>query len=1204
MRTSEKLQFQLSSCLRILLADRYFRAGVAFAVVITLIEFLVRMSLGELLGALTIGLQAIVKGGVAGLIVGLLHLAIVSHPTSPYYSSISWARRILEATAIGTTVFIGDAALFMLVSEHSSGEANLISPLIFGPLLAAFAAPLAIWTLWSTEYQSSAKSATNRRPHFAIGAALTTTVVLLSSFTVILGFERNRAWLGQAHVAQIIDLASRQRMLSQRISNLAQRAAALTADQRSRTIYQFEDAVEQLTMQSEQLNELIGARTNTPAGGTFGVLPRLDRAMLMRNTLLQQAGEARSSLEHSSIVSPALHDASESYLKAMEGICTRLQLQADAETNWAIESNAVHSLISPLLLLVILCSVVAPLVRIFQSQFAAEHFARLSATSALTRLETYQTALDDHFSVVVTDPQGLILEVNKKFCLLCGYSSDDLRGQKISSLNAGIHSQDFFKGMWNTVASGNIWSGEICNKSKDRSLYWVQAIIFPIFDPAGGTEKYVSIRTDITNVKRQSAVLKAIVDGFPGGVALIDKDNRVVEHNSQYRQLLDLPDSLFVEQEPALEAILRYEANSGEFGAGNVDDLVQERLMRVNECHESSYEWVRPTGQALDIHRTPISGGGYVTTYIDNTDRKAAQSSLKRAHAQLTAFVKHAPVSIAMLDNGLRYVGQTERWIEEYDLGNSVLTGRHLYDVFPDLREDWKQALERGLEGIPASSDEDVFERLDGTNTTFRWEVHPWRLSDNNSGGILILTEDISERKQIERSLWRAANIDGLTGLANRRLFYDRLSEFMREAIDSDTCFTLGLVDIDKFKEINDTLGHDAGDEMLSAIGKRLEATLGNENFVARLGGDEFAFVIRKSTSVETVRARLAATFASIAEPIDFNGSPRMCTISCGITTFPTDANKPTDLLKNADLALYSAKSHGRNRFEAFQPSMRSSLDRSKRIRKEIAEALENDALCLYFQPFVETNSGAITGFEALLRWRHPTQGILPPGAFLEAFEDASLCAAIGVRVLELAMKQIGEWNERGIQFGYVAINVTSADFAARDFCSRLMGLLQKYGASIHQLSVEVTEGMFLGRGAEAVKNELDTLQNLGVKIALDDFGTGYASLTHLKKFPIDCLKIDRSFVHDMESDRYSLSIVRAVIQLALSLNLSIVAEGVEKQSQRGLLDSFGCPRIQGYLIAKPLAPEDIPDFLSRHTISAELMAAAHSRSISVNVAA
>ena len=1186
MALSDALPVRLKFHYPAFLANRYIAAGLIYLAVIGLAELISDRLLDSLALKLTISNAALAKGLTVGLLVGLFHVALISSQRPPYLRKTGLQPLICDFTAICVTALVVETIIQMFLSDHQMIQSEIGRQTFSIALLTAFAAPIAVWTIWSSDFQrdfSTSAFEKFRKPSVVVAVTIVSTLALISLLAVIVGVERDRAWTGQAHFAEILKRYGRQLALGERISNVAQQAADADGVDRTRLLETLKVVTDELAEQASFPLESVNKKFGKLDQQNAAVLRRLDQTAPLRWTLLEQAKVTRRSIDNGGPISPGLILASEAFVKVMESATMEFELLATSATEQASQINRLIGVLFPLLLSVIIFSVFGPIVQIFQKQYVGEQSASLDSAAILARLRTYQTALDEHFSVVVTDCEGRILEVNKKFCRLSGYSEGEVIGQTNSLLNSGHHKPEFFADMTRALLSGKTWGGEICNRAKDGTLYWVEAIIFPVANELGYIDKFVSIRTDVTAVKRQSEILNSIVNNFPGGVALISKDNLLVAHNKLYQQLLELPDGLFESAETGVEAIFRYNAERGEYGAGEPKQLVRERLERTGEHNDTVYEWVRPNGRALEIHRSPIAGGGYLTTYIDTTERKAAELALQHAHAQLSAFVKHAPVCVAMVDTDLRYVSHTQRWSREFNLPDD-LVGQHHYDVFSDLPDRYKEALSRCLNGEIVSHDDDVFERQDGTQHTIRWQVRPWRFSDGRIAGIVMMSEDISERKKIEGSLWRAAHIDPLTGLANRRLFRDELLAYMGAAAKSDDGFALGIVDIDKFKEINDTLGHDSGDAVLAKLAKRLAAAVGSNNFVARLGGDEFAFLIQGAKTIDDIRATLADLFNSVAEPIDLNGSQRQCSISCGITMFPIDGKKATDLLKNADLALYCAKSRGRSRYEIFQSDMRRSLDRSIRIRREITAALENNELCLYYQPVVQTVSRANSGVEALIRWRHPQQGVLPPGAFLDAFEDPVLGAAIGVMVLETAVQQAGAWNNAGVDFGYVAINVISVDFASGDFAERLDRLMSKWGVTPQQIIIEVTEGMFLGRGAETVKLGLEQLQKLGVRIALDDFGTGYASLTHIKKFPVDCLKIDRSFVQDMETERHSLSIVKAVLQLARSLDLQVVAEGIETESQRRLLEVLGCKFIQGYLIAKPLPASEISDFVSQHT--------------------
>jgi diguanylate cyclase (GGDEF)-like protein/PAS domain S-box-containing protein len=580
------------------------------------------------------------------------------------------------------------------------------------------------------------------------------------------------------------------------------------------------------------------------------------------------------------------------------------------------------------------------------------------------------------------------------------------------------------------------------------------------------------------------------------------------------------------------------------------------------------------------------------TIGVEVTEQKSAELELKRAHARLEAFVKHAPASVAMFDTEMRYVAHTERWLHDYGLTQKSLVGLSHYDVFPEVPARWRAKHARILAGgVAESCDEERFVRADGSENIIRWEVRSWSTPDGVIGGMMMLTEEISERKKLQDKLWRLAKLDPLTELPNRLLFNETLREAIASAEANGSVMSVALIDLDHFKEINDTLGHDAGDELLKIVGARLRDALGGGDVIARLGGDEFAVLIPGCWSEQEIYDVLARIEGEFEQPISLSGTLQTCSASIGVTLFPRDGTEPGDLLKNADLALYLAKRRGRGRTEFFSANLRAEIDRRVQLQKDALDALQRNELLVYFQPIISRDPALPPSFEALLRWQHPTQGLLGPASFYDVFEDPKVALAIGNRVADLVLRQIAQWERQGLEFGRVAFNVTSSDFAFGCFAKRLKGKLELLGVDPGRICVEVTEHVFLGSGTQHVSEALEQLHHLGVEIALDDFGTGYASLSHIKAYPISRLKIDRSFVKDMQTNKDSLSIVQAIAQLGRSLDLRITAEGVENEEQAVLLSTMGCGSLQGYYFSKPLPEAEVPRFLAARRRAGSLVA-------------
>jgi len=798
------------------------------------------------------------------------------------------------------------------------------------------------------------------------------------------------------------------------------------------------------------------------------------------------------------------------------------------------------------------------------------------------RLDGYRQALEDHFCITVTDCSGHILEANKRFCEVIGYSEAELMGQSYELLSSGQHAPERLEDMWRIVHAGKTWRGEFCDRAKSGADVWFESIVIPRFNRQGEIEQFITISTDITPIRQQAQTLQAMIDNFPGGIALVDRDGRLVS-NTLYRTLIDLPDALFQNGAPKLETLVRFRAKRGDYGTAlPVEEAVANRLKTLLSPVPIVHERNENTGKVLEISCIPIPGDRHLNIYVDITERRHAEIELKRTHSRLAAFIKHAPAAVAMFDTQMRYVAHSDRWLQDYNLGEESVVGRSHYDVFPDIPDHWKAKHKRCLAGSTETSPEEQFKRADGSTNIIRWEVRPWHLEDGSIGGIMMLTEEISERKKLEHQLWRLAKLDSLTGLPNRLQFNENLQASLKSAAEADQKFAVGLIDVDRFKETNDILGHSAGDELLKELGARLETALKPYASVARLGGDEFAVLIAMEDGGAKLDGAIASIFAALSQAVVIGGVQHRCTISLGLTIFPTDATGASELLKNADLALYRAKELGRDRYQFFSAEMRASLERRYEFHRDIQRALLTDELCLLYQPIVSLTKAQPVSFEALLRWNHPKRGRLSPADFEEVFEDPKLAAEVGRWVIDHALRQAAAWDRGGLDFGRVAVNVTSADFALGTFAELVNDKLQQTSVEPERLCIEVTEQVFLGRGASGVAVALQKLHDLGVEIALDDFGTGFGSLSHLKKLPIDRLKVDRSFVSDMETNPDNMAIVRTITQLGQSLGIKVTIEGVETESQLLLLRTMGCDTMQGYLFARPLQALQVPRYLDR----------------------
>lgn len=440
---------------------------------------------------------------------------------------------------------------------------------------------------------------------------------------------------------------------------------------------------------------------------------------------------------------------------------------------------------------------------------------------------------------------------------------------------------------------------------------------------------------------------------------------------------------------------------------------------------------------------------------------------------------------------------------------------------------------------------------------------------------------DITDRKLAEHNVQYAATHDGLTGLPNRAFFQVHLSDTLIAAEQAGgSGVSILLVDIDEFKEINDTLGHDAGDALLIQIGARLRSVMPGNAFIARLGGDEFVVLLSGRLELGDVARLAGCLLDELKKPIFYRDLMMTIRGSIGVAAFPHHHRDPIELMKDADLALYAAKGAGRGRVALYDPQMRLDLERKVAVGREVEAGLLSGQFIPYYQPRIDLRTGKVVGFEALARWQHPLLGLQTPAYFMSAFEHAELAVALGDAMVRSVARDMREWLDQGLDFGRVAINFSPVEFRDENLATRILDIMRAAGVPPNRVGVEVTETVFLARNSGHVATILRQFRSQNVNVALDDFGTGYASLSHLKQFPIDEIKIDCSFVRDVEIDEDDASIVGAVIDLGRNLRMDVVAEGVESEGQLRFLRAHGCGQGQGFLFAKPMAASRVPNFL------------------------
>jgi diguanylate cyclase (GGDEF)-like protein/PAS domain S-box-containing protein len=441
------------------------------------------------------------------------------------------------------------------------------------------------------------------------------------------------------------------------------------------------------------------------------------------------------------------------------------------------------------------------------------------------------------------------------------------------------------------------------------------------------------------------------------------------------------------------------------------------------------------------------------------------------------------------------------------------------------------------------------------------------------------VAKDITERKQAEERVYYLANHDALTSLPNRAMFSHILNLWIRSAIRYGRHFAVLFIDLDRFKVINDTLGHEAGDQMLREMGQRLGDTVRKSDVVARLGGDEFVVLIQEVSEPRQVEVVAGKILGALMKPLSIQGQECRMTASIGIAMYPADAQDEQSLMKNADIAMYRAKQEGKNTYKFY--SQETNVHSFERLALEtsLRRALERDEFFLHYQAKLDLKTGRITGVEALVRWQHPELGAVPPGQFIPLAEETGLIVPIGKWVLETACAQNVAWQRDGLPPLRMSVNLSARQFADEDLLNDIAMALEKSGMPAELLELELTESVVM-QNAQRADLVLSAIKRMGARLAIDDFGVGYSSLTHLKRFPIDTLKVDRSFIRNLPHDVEDKAITEAIIAMGKSLNLTVVAEGVETLEQETFLRERACDETQGYYFSKPIPSDQFAELL------------------------
>ncbi len=858
------------------------------------------------------------------------------------------------------------------------------------------------------------------------------------------------------------------------------------------------------------------------------------------------------------------------------------------------------------------------------------------------QLRLFSRAIEQSANLVmITDCEGIIEYVNPKFTQVTGYTEAEAIGANPRLLKSGRTTSEQYRRLWQTILAGSEWRGEFCNRRKDGTLYWELTSIAPLRDERGTTTHFLAIKEDITNRKKIEAALHAselkyrnvfatigdalfLVDGRDGRILTVNPAACTLYGYSR-KELLALKD-IDLASDPTSDAQLpraesrrlmdrwhrrkdgtafpadlwvrhfNYKGHTITVAAVrdmSAQKLVERKVVRLN----SLYAALSRTNAAIMRQAKPDDLFRQVCQIVAELEQivlvsisfvnpetswlEAAAYAGMPAALALHPTVPHAATDPSLAE-AMGPCGMAFR------LGNPVVSNDFLNDPDSGPWQEWANHLGvRAAAAFPLRRSGGVI----GCLTACALELGFF--ADDITGLLTNLAGEVSfaldlfdretQREVAAQHIQHMATHDPLTGLPNRTLLLDRLSQAIHGARRKQHYVGILFLDLDHFKTLNDSLGHDIGDQLLRAVTERLRDSVRQEDTLARQGGDEFILVLPDMAEpafagrvAEHLLRALRAPFALYHHIMHVNAS-------IGISVYPVDSEDPMTLIRFADSAMYHAKAAGRADYVFFTSELNVRVSELFILSNQLRQALEREEFILHYQPQIDLATYRVTGMEALIRWRHPDKGLISPIKFIPIAEEAGLISAIGEWTLRTACAQARRWQDAGLPAVPIAVNLSAPQWLQPDLEKQVITALESQSLAPHLLELELTESLLM-RDTDKMIQTMHRLRARGVRFAVDDFGIGYSSLSYLKQFPVDHLKIDQSFVRDIPADPDDAAIATAIIQLGKSLRLTVIAEGVETSAQLNFLREHGCDIAQGYYFSSPLPADGCAEFLARQS--------------------
>ncbi len=998
----------------------------------------------------------------------------------------------------------------------------------------------------------------------------------------------------------VINVAAKQRMLSQRIASLSQQIHShMVADEAQQALAKG-DLLQQevsvwktshlsLVARSESLG-LGGRNSREIQDGYSRLQASHDEAVSLAEALVRQT--RRPMLEFNAIVSLSRVDAileqTDAYMPVMNRI---VNMYEDSLADHTTSLQDIQTTAAAITLIVLLG----------QAFFIYEPAIRRLRRQSLD-LVSLRSAIDNHTLFSVTDPKGTIIDINEGFCRINGYTRDELLGQNHRILNSGMHDRRFWVEMWQTITAGKSWRGEVCNKTKGGDIYWVDSTNIPQYGPKGEIERFISLRFDITDKKMAEAAmeraehrldaqrseLQGIIDAIPGFVYYKDDKNTILDCNEAAAKSIGLPREIIRNRKtedffPAEDAAAYLEDDKAVIASG------KPRLGIIE-----NYESEGTSRLHIRTDKIPLRGPSgefdrLVAIATDITDLVNATDKIKETEERFELAIagsKDAIFDWTLADDHIYYSSRWQELLHRSEKELAPTLDTLLKNAVPEDAERLEKELAEFVRGGSENFESELqMTTGDGSTIWVLMRAASFRDDQGVATRVAGSVADITNLKTAQEEMERLVQQDHLTGLASRSRFTERLDHAVKRCKRTGMHVGVLFFDFDRFKVVNDSLGHDVGDELLCSIADRLRDNIREVDTPARFGGDEFVILLEDLPDTAAAKIVADKLLKACAAPHPIRSHNLVSTASIGLVTTEKTNASPNELLQYADAAMYEAKRRGRDCVVEFDREMfAEQIDRAE-LEEDLQGAIENEQLELFFQPIIDLDTGDIVYAESLIRWHHPKRGLVPPDRFIPIAEESKLIVPIGEWVIDSACRQLADWRERGTvgEDFALSVNVSKVELMTPGFPAALISRIDAHGLPRTSIKIEVTETTIVDNRSD-VSSVLDNLRSQSIVVMMDDFGTGHSSLSGLHKLPIDELKIDQSFISNADSNTDLIAITSSIVSLADHLSLRTIGEGIETPEHIAILQTMGCMYGQGYFWSRPVPAPEFEAYLAGKT--------------------